>query len=134
MEHELDSYGDISDDAGDAGGLFDSPPQLPISSSSPPSTAGSSNLARGGPEEEFRPFIRRLPEFKFWYNSMWATGVALGCTLFESFDIPVFWPILVMYFFFLFFLTMRRQVHHMIKHRYIPFDLGKKSYTGIGRK
>jgi hypothetical protein len=85
-------------------------------------------------DEEFRPFIRRLPEFKFWYNATWSTLVALACTLFSFFDIPVFWPILLMYFVFLFFLTMRRQVHHMIRYKYIPFDIGKKSYNGISRK
>ena len=26
----------------------------------------------------------------------------------------------------LFFVTMRRQIRHMIKHRYIPFSFGKK--------
>ena len=45
------------------------------------------------------------------------------------FDIPVFWPILVIYFFALCFMTMRRQIAHMIKFRYIPFNLGKKTYS-----
>ena len=47
-------------------------------------------------------------------------------TFFPIFDVPVFWPILLLYFFVLFFITMKRQVKHMIKHKYIPFDLGKK--------
>ncbi len=102
----------------DGGGLFDTP-HLPTASSSAPSNRN---------DEEFRPFIRRLPEFKFWYNCTWATCVALLCTSLDAFDIPVFWPILLMYFCFLFFLTMRRQIHHMIKFKYIPFDIGKKSY------
>ena len=38
-------------------------------------------------------------------------------------DLPVFWPILLVYFCALFFVTMRRQIRHMIKHRYIPFSL-----------
>jgi len=37
--------------------------------------------------------------------------------------VPVFWPILLVYFCALFFVTMRRQIRHMIKHRYIPFSL-----------
>ena len=39
-----------------------------------------------------------------------ATLIAIFCTLSSIFDVPVYWPILVMYFFVLFFLTMRRQI------------------------
>jgi hypothetical protein len=39
-----------------------------------------------------------------------ATGIALVASLFSAFDVPVFWPILVLYFFVLFTLTMRRQI------------------------
>ena len=60
--------------------------------------------------EEFRPFIRRLPEFKFWYSATKATTIAFFCTFFELFNIPVFWPILVMYFITLFCITMKRQI------------------------
>ncbi|PIK55086.1 Protein RER1 [Apostichopus japonicus] len=68
--------------------------------------------------EEFRPFIRRLPEFKFWYSATKSIVIASFCTFFDIFNVPVFWPILVMYFFILFFLTMRRQIEHMVKYRY----------------
>ena len=43
----------------------------------------------------------------------------------RSFNIPVFWPILLMYFIALFFLTMKRQIKHMIKYKYVPFSFGK---------
>ncbi|KAK9451139.1 retrieval of early ER protein Rer1 [Limtongia smithiae] len=79
-------------------------------------------------DEEFRPFIRRLPEFKFWYSATRATAIAFVCTWFAIFDVPVFWPILLIYFCVLFTLTMRRQIQHMIKYRYLPFDLGKMRY------
>lgn len=49
-------------------------------------------------------------------------------TCFPVLDVPVFWPILVAYFFALFFVTMKRQIKHMLKHRYVPFSFGKKSY------
>lgn len=39
-----------------------------------------------------------------------ATLIALFCTFSEVFDVPVYWPILVVYFFVLFTLTMRRQI------------------------
>jgi hypothetical protein len=51
-------------------------------------------------------------------------------TFFDVFDIPVFWPILLIYFFILFFMTMKRQIQHMLKHRYIPFDFGKPKHAG----
>lgn len=60
--------------------------------------------------EEFRPFIRRLPEFKFWLSATKATLIALAMSFFEIFNIPVFWPILVVYFIMLFCLTMKRQI------------------------
>ncbi|KAI4495058.1 hypothetical protein M0804_001259 [Polistes exclamans] len=96
--------------------------------------------------EEFRPFIRRLPEFKFWYSVTKSTIIAMICTLFDFFNIPVFWPILVMYFITLFCITMKRQIklrliqtnisayayinyfQHMIKYRYLPFTHGKPKY------
>lgn len=81
-------------------------------------------------DEEFRPFMRRLPEFKFWYSTYKSLVISLVCTFFDVFDIPVFWPILVMYFITLFLVTMKRQIKHMIKHRYVPFSYGKVRYQG----
>ena len=66
-------------------------------------------------DDEFRPFIRRLPEFKFWYALTKAFCVAFVMTFFSLFNIPVFWPILLLYFIALFFLTMKRQIKHMMK-------------------
>uniref|UniRef100_A0A0B6ZZZ3 Protein RER1 n=1 Tax=Arion vulgaris TaxID=1028688 RepID=A0A0B6ZZZ3_9EUPU len=80
--------------------------------------------------EEFRPFLRRLPEFKFWYSVCKAIVVAMICTCFEALNMPVFWPILVVYFIILFLLTMKQQIKHMIKYRYIPLSYGKLKYKG----
>ncbi|GAV54442.1 hypothetical protein ZYGR_0AL01740 [Zygosaccharomyces rouxii] len=85
-------------------------------------------LEAGERSDEFRPFIRRLPEFKFWHYSLRATLFALVSTLFNFTDIPVFWPILLVYFIIIFILTMKRQIQHMLKYRYIPLDIGKKKY------
>jgi len=79
--------------------------------------------------EEFRPFMRRLPEFKFWYSMTKSTIISICLTFFEVFNIPVFWPILVMYFITLFCITMKRQIKHMIKYRYLPFSFGKPRYN-----
>lgn len=56
-------------------------------------------------DEEFRPFIRRLPEFKFWHSATRAVAISFLCSWFEIFNIPVFWPVLVMYWLMLFILT-----------------------------
>eukprot|EP01108_Squamamoeba_japonica_P003508 TRINITY_DN2834_c2_g1_i1.p1 TRINITY_DN2834_c2_g1~~TRINITY_DN2834_c2_g1_i1.p1 ORF type:complete len:200 (-),score=54.87 TRINITY_DN2834_c2_g1_i1:61-624(-) len=83
-------------------------------------------------EQEFKPFIRRLPEFKFWVSCVKATSLSLVLTIFPFLDIPVFWPILVVYFIGLFVMTMRKQIQHMIKHKYVPFSLGKPKYQAGG--
>lgn len=97
-------------------------------------------------DEEFRPFIRRLPEFKFWYWATRAITISFVCTWFEIFNVPVFWPVLVMYWMILFVLTstyllfslrnlllittlVRKQIQHMIKYRYVPFTVGKRTYA-----
>ncbi|KAK5664373.1 hypothetical protein OQA88_596 [Cercophora sp. LCS_1] len=79
-------------------------------------------------DEEFRPFIRRLPEFKFWHSATRAVAISFVCSWFEIFNVPVFWPVLVMYWLMLFILTMRKQIQHMIKYRYVPFSFGKTRY------
>jgi Rer1 family len=97
-------------------------------------------------DEEFRPFIRRLPEFKFWHSATRAITLSFVCSWFEVFNLPVFWPVLVVYWLILFSLTsmcgvpggltatdwciVRRQIQHMIKYRYIPFTFGKAKYSG----
>jgi hypothetical protein len=58
-------------------------------------------------DDEFRPFIRRLPEFKFWYSATRAISIGFMCTWFQLFDIPVFWPVLVVYWLILFSLTSK---------------------------
>ena len=60
------------------------------------------------------------------YSSFKAILIGFVVTFFPIADVPVFWPILLMYWFVLFFVTMKRQIKHMIKYRYIPFSLGKK--------
>lgn len=78
--------------------------------------------------DEFRPFIRRLPEYKFWYLGTRATLISLIMSMFDIFDMPVFWPILLLYFIVLTFLTLRKQIQHMYKHRYVPWTTNKTRY------
>ncbi len=44
---------------------------------------------------------------------MKAVVISLLCTFFPFLDVPVFWPILLVYFIMLFTLTMRRQIAHV---------------------
>jgi len=91
--------------------------------------AGDGPMLPTSNDDDFRPFVRRLPEFKFWYSCAKAVAIAFCMTFVSIFNVPVFWPILLIYFIVLFVLTMKRQIKHMIKHRYLPFDLGKKKYA-----
>jgi len=90
---------------------------------------GSAGTLPTRANDEFKPFIRRLPEFKFWYWATRAITIGFFCSWWEIFNVPVFWPVLLMYWFMLLFLTMRKQIQHMIKYRYVPFSFGKKTYA-----
>jgi len=59
---------------------------------------------------EFKPFVRRLPEFKCWHSVTRGLFTAWLATFFSVFNIPVFWPILVLYFLALLIMTLRRQI------------------------
>mmetsp|Transcript_14557 Transcript_14557/g.34620 ORF Transcript_14557/g.34620 Transcript_14557/m.34620 type:complete len:185 (-) Transcript_14557:38-592(-) len=84
-------------------------------------------------EGEYRPFTRKLPEFKFWFSGTRATGIALAMTFLSMFDLPVYWPILLAYFILLLVLTMKDRVKHMIKHKYVPFTFGKQTYGELSK-
>lgn len=66
----------------------------------------------------FLPFCR--------YSITKALCVAFVMTFLSVFDVPVFWPILLCYWIVLFVLTMKRQIVHMIKYKYVPFNTGKQ--------
>merc|ERR1712216_1080432 len=66
---------------------FLSPARDPSLSASEGPTLPSSN------NEEYRPFVRKLPEFKFWVKSAKSLLVSFSMTFFPVFDVPVFWPI-----------------------------------------
>ena len=81
--------------------------------------------------EEFRPFQRKVKEYAFWRIMFWTFIIALPMTFFEVFNIPVFWPLLLVYFILIFVLIMKKQIKHMIKYHYLPWDTGKKTYTRV---
>jgi len=81
-------------------------------------------------DDEHRPFMRRLTEFKFWYGCTKAILISILLTCFQVFNVPVFWPILLLYFLMLFGMTMKKQIAHMLKHNYRPWSTGKTTYAG----
>ena len=60
--------------------------------------------------------------------------VGMSLTLVDVFDVPVFWPILMLYFLALFCVTMKSRIKHMIKYKYLPFSTGKKVCGGGGAR
>ncbi|KAK9670195.1 hypothetical protein RND81_13G184700 [Saponaria officinalis] len=96
-----------------------------------PDLEGVDGLPSPGREsDEYKPFERRLPEFRLWYSITKAFIVSLILTFVSVLDVPVFWPILSSYWVFLFVLTMKRQIVHMIKYKYNPFSKAKQQYHG----
>lgn len=79
-------------------------------------------------DDEFRPFMRRLPEFDFWYLSVRLVSLVFFLTFFEIFDIPVFVPILIVYFLLISLLTAKNLYKHMKKYKYNPFLSGKETF------
>jgi len=117
LEDDFDSYEDaLPSTSGSSGKGFNR------------SLFGNGSSRAANSDEEFRPFIRRLPEFNFWYSCTKAIVIALFFTTSRAFDIPVYYPILLGYFIVLFILTMRKQIQHMIRYKYVPFTIGKKTY------
>ena len=51
-------------------------------------------------------------------------------TLFDYFNFPIYWPLLVFYFIFMTIFLCRYKIEHMIRYKYIPFDFGKQKYGG----
>ena len=70
----------------------------------------------------YTPFIRRLPEFTFWFKYMRAVIIAFIISLFPVFDIPVFWPLLLIYFILLLVRVLAAEVHRWRETREVPFD------------
>ncbi|CAM8881344.1 unnamed protein product [Rhodiola kirilowii] len=76
--------------------------------------------------DEFRPFVRRLPEFTFWYGLTMAFCISFVLTFFDALDVyDKYWPGLLIYWFILFVYMMKGRIMHMVKNKYVPFSVGK---------
>ncbi|KAG6777863.1 hypothetical protein POTOM_017703 [Populus tomentosa] len=76
--------------------------------------------------DEFKPHIRRLPEFKFWYSFTRAFIMAFAMTFFPVFDVPVVWSILLCSWTLLFVVTMGCEIRYLIRYKCTLFNIGKQ--------
>jgi len=60
---------------------------------------------------------------------MMAFIVSILLSFIEILNIPVFWPLLVMYFIMVMLVAFKTKIAHMIKYRYVPIDIGKRKYV-----
>ncbi|KAG9390494.1 Retrieval of early ER protein Rer1 [Carpediemonas membranifera] len=70
--------------------------------------------------DEYRPFVSRLSEFRFWRRYTETHVISLVLTLTTLTDVPVIWQILVVYFVILAGFSIGREVHRMRKYGYAP--------------
>ena len=83
--------------------------------------------------DEYKGFQRKLQENELWKNLMQATLIADFASCFQGADIEIFWPLLLFYFIFMTCFLCRVKLEHMVKHRYVPFEIGKKNYNKPGQ-
>ena len=91
-----------------------------------PDLYGNDVLPTTNEDGDYKPFIRKLPEFLFWKRSMATMIIAVLCSLVPFLDLPVSGPLLLVYFLFVALISFRQHIMHMIRNHYVPFDLGKK--------
>ena len=78
--------------------------------------------------DDFKPFQRKVKEFQLWESFFYSLFIGVILTFCEGVDIPVYWPLLLVYFLIMFVTSMRHQIMHMIKYNYLPWDVGKVQY------
>lgn len=79
--------------------------------------------------DEYKGFQRKISEFEFWKSIFVATLLAFLCSLTEMADIEIYWPLLMCYFIMMTLFLCRVKIEHMVRYRYIPFELGKEKYS-----
>lgn len=57
-----------------------------------------------------------MGEMEFWKSLFGATLLALFLSMFDSMDIEIYWPLLVVYFIMMTIFLFRAKLAHMIKY------------------
>lgn len=78
-------------------------------------------------DNDFKPYVRKLPEFQFWKFCTQAVCISYFLTLFSFTIIPVFPLILVIYFVFIVGMTAYKLSIHSKKYKYSLFSSDKSS-------
>ncbi|CCW65553.1 unnamed protein product [Phytomonas sp. EM1] len=78
---------------------------------------------------EFKPFVPKVQEFVVWKSMMKVLLVCLVLVMFPFLDIPVYWPILLIYFVVLCITQMGGRIKHMVRYKYVPWNAGKPKYV-----
>ena len=61
-------------------------------------------------------------DVRLWYAFMITVIISLIAVMIPALDIPVFWPLLLIYFLAIFILTMREPLWIMLTKRYTPMN------------
>jgi len=59
---------------------------------------------------------------------MAGTTAATLFSMHDKADFDIYWPLLLAYFIMMTLFLCRFKIKHMIKHKYVPFEFGKKKY------
>src|SRR3989338_9902291 len=84
--------------------------------------------------DEHKPFIPKVAEFKVWRSMFQVVVIAFFATFFSIFDLPVFWPILLLYFVLFFVTQMAGRIQHMMRHKYVPWNANKPKFVAKDEK
>ena len=93
-----------------------------------PELYGKDVLPTTADDGDYKPFVRKLPEFVLWKRITAASLLSNFASFIPFLDLPVYGPLLVFYFVLVTVMTFRTRIAHMIKYGYVPFDLGKPKY------
>lgn len=89
----------------------------------------TTNVKGGEQGDEFRPFVPLVQEFIVWKNMTGSVVLCIFLTMIPFLDIPVYWPILVLYAVLLLIMNMSSRIKHMWKHGYVPWSAGKPKFV-----
>lgn len=78
-------------------------------------------------DNDFRPYVRKLPELLFWQSCVQIMLFAYFLTFFPFTDIPVHTPILIAYSVFIVIFTAYKLWNHSKKFKYKIFSLTKST-------
>lgn len=80
-------------------------------------------------DNDFKPYVRKLPEYSFWLFSTGFICTAFFLTLFDFTDIPVFTPLLIFYFIFIFLITGVKMYYNSRLFKYNIFSAKKQGFS-----